>query len=955
MTPERNHLVKYRLLLRLFTIIVLAVLLTPFFLVRIVYAEGEKRLIYVVFDDSSSMSSDYRWYRAEYALEVFASMLDEEDEMKVYPLNSNRVLEIRGKDVNRVNAAHQWAMNHSGGNTPFNPVIRAANELIGAKGTYTERWLVILTDGVFTKGSKDIEDRISEWNGKGLKTIYLAIGKGANIIRSDPGNNFFSYTADNSNDILKNVRDIANRIFQRLILPNNHYKKNGTTYTLNIDVPTSSIIVFAQGENVSIGDLYTNGKKIQASEILNVVCQNKNSKYGDPDTSLKGAISVYKTNKLKPFGAADYSINVSGAHEVEFYYNPAVEVDCKLTQGTVVITKGSEIYEGSYFASGSFIDPLTNQEIHSDLLDEKSIKVEIVNNHNKPLTFGEKGGQVNLVEGTVTITAIAELRTTTLGPIKKDYKVVSQGNIIVPDQSNESGNQSTGLRSSIREDQLKNNEKIDFIVQIVDSKTGRPVNEERWKNTKLTIPEQYGIKWKWNMDGLTAPYVRLIPYAAGKYSDVPKGDLDIQCFTMNGNDPNTKTESIFPLTVEPYLPIRIERITAQINQKELKNHSVSFSLHIQDSYNNNAPVTGMLWNNVKNVEIADSQGVKWDCQRGPGEGEYTLTPASADGQLRSVGPGTLNFTVTGTYDDGDLTNWTTSEILTLEVIEYPPKQLEIEIDVPSEPYPQSRFHMKNNPPIIITARYQGQIIPNSVWNQADETNDVSITLIDAGQAIDFTITKGTKPGTWEACPLPYDNKGYQTSHGSIRFTVSIDIQVGDDLYIGAQEERLSVKPEFWWTTWEWVFDNLYWIIPALLFLFWLITYVFPKKKHLKTGAYVIRFTVEGTDDTMTRTIRKKRGSVLCPLKPLQARIHCECKDYNCTFPDFLIESAGLNRRGTSFRILTESLNGVDLSKYTIGGQTFRNLDELSKAIFQLAGFSIVSNDEDDKGTVLFIK
>ena len=942
-------------LLQVLAAILMTVLLTSFYPAHSANAEEEKRRIHVVFDDSGSMGEDYRWYRAVYALEVFASMLGEEDEMKVYPLDSGvKTLEINGKDENRVEKIHQWARKHTGGSTPFEPVISAANELISTKGIYAERWLVILTDGAFSN-KKGIENNISEWYSNGLKTIYLAIGRGARSIRSDTGKDFFSYSASSSNAILKNVRDIANRIFQRLILPSSHISQKGDIYTLNVDVPTSSIIVFAQGENVKIGDLYANGAKQQASEIVKVVSQSKNNNFGDPDASLKGAVSIYKTSKTRPFSATIYTIDVSGAREVEFYYDPAVEVDCKLTQGVTVISKGSEIYEGTYTVSGSFIDPLTNQEIHSDLLDEKTIKIYIVNNQENPLTFGEKGGKVNLKEGTATITATAELKTTTLGPVTKDYRISAQANKIVPDQSNESNAQSENFRFSIRQDQLKNNKSIEYIVQIVDSKTQQPVNEERWKNSNLEIPDQYGIKWKWNKDGLTAPYVRLIPSAAGKYSDVLIGDLDIICYTLSGNDPNTRTESIFPLTVEPYLPIQIEKITVQINQKEIKDHSVSFTLHIQDPYNNNSPAAGQLWNYIKDVTITDGRGIKWDCQRGPGEGEYTLTPAAADGQLRSVQPGMLEFTVTGIYDDGDMTNWTASETLTLEVIEYPPKQLEIEIEVPAESYPQSRYHMKKSPPVIVTARYQGQVIPNSVWNQADETRDISIVLTDPDQTIDFTISKGTKPGTWEIRPLPHNNKGYQTSEGSIRFTVSIDIQDGDDLYIGTQDERLAVKRELLWTVLEWTVDNLSWIIPTLLFLFWLVAYVFPKKKHLKTGAYGIRFSVEGSDDTTTRPIRKKRGSVLCPFKPQRAVILCECSDYNCTFPNFTIESAGLNRRGTSFRILTGALTGVNLSNYRIGGQTFKSLDELSNAIFQLAGFSIVSEQEEDKGTALFVK
>ena len=60
--------------------------------------EYSKKAIGIVFDNSSSMIRDdatrvpiKAWCRATYALEVFASMLNEDDELYVYPMNTMEV------------------------------------------------------------------------------------------------------------------------------------------------------------------------------------------------------------------------------------------------------------------------------------------------------------------------------------------------------------------------------------------------------------------------------------------------------------------------------------------------------------------------------------------------------------------------------------------------------------------------------------------------------------------------------------------------------------------------------------------------------------------------------------------------------------------------------------------------------------------------------------------------
>ena len=318
---EGLRLVRCCLMLALVFVILLALVLPgP------AKAAEKKRMIYVVFDDSGSMNVEFRWSRAKYALEVFTAMLDDQDMLKVFALNSGSTLEMGGNDKDRVQKIHQWGANQNGGSTPFGKVEVAAQELISKKSADKENidcWLIVLTDGEFDEvyQSSELENKFAGWNDEGIKTIYMGIGSGAKAIRGNPGKGAYAYKAEESTDILHQLKDIANRIFERLSLPASHIQKSGDTYTLNLDIPTKHIIVFAQGDNIRIGDLIVNGGAKIPTELLDVQ-YSENKRYGDADTTLKGVVAIYDSSPT-----ASMTIDVSNCTEVEFFYEPAVDAE----------------------------------------------------------------------------------------------------------------------------------------------------------------------------------------------------------------------------------------------------------------------------------------------------------------------------------------------------------------------------------------------------------------------------------------------------------------------------------------------------------------------------------------------------------------------------------------------------------------------------------------------------
>ena len=136
-------------------------------------------------------------------------------------------------------------------------------------------------------------------------------------------------------DVINKVTSIANQIFEHLVLPDSYIATSGNDTTLTFDIPIEQVVVFAQGDDVSIGDLSINGSKVSPSETQNVKYSDvtpENYQDAVVDDSLKGVVAIYNAGD-EPFAEGDYSISVKGAEVVEYYYTPGVIVNASLSYG----------------------------------------------------------------------------------------------------------------------------------------------------------------------------------------------------------------------------------------------------------------------------------------------------------------------------------------------------------------------------------------------------------------------------------------------------------------------------------------------------------------------------------------------------------------------------------------------------------------------------------------------
>ena len=253
-------------------ILLLAMQLTP--VASASSSTAPSRVINVVYDDSGSMITTGgqlvdTWCQAKYAMEVFAAMLGTNDTMNIYVMsdfdygrtNSNPKLVLSGSDGQSTNVSKIHNMVTAAGNTPFNSVRKAYSDL--SKATADEKWLVVLTDGEF-QGVDNIDAFLAQ-KAEDINIMFLGMGPNASEITESPHNGIFFEKAATSDQILSKITGICTRIFN-----SDRLDVNVSAKTVTFDVPMGELVVFAQGENVSINSIVSSSGKDLASSTLRV-------------------------------------------------------------------------------------------------------------------------------------------------------------------------------------------------------------------------------------------------------------------------------------------------------------------------------------------------------------------------------------------------------------------------------------------------------------------------------------------------------------------------------------------------------------------------------------------------------------------------------------------------------------------------------------------------------------
>lgn len=386
-----------------------------------------RRIINLVYDDSGSMYKSQgevqdRWCHAKYAMEVFAGMLGESDVLNVYYMSdfmhgtsAGPRLVLNGSDGAATNVAKIHAEKTHADGTPFNAVRKAYSDLKAVPNDGAEKWLVILTDGLFddfgnATTPESIENNVKEVDAffankdPSISVMFLGMGESAGGLTQNADRDLYFAKTTSSREILNEVTNICARIFKSNKIPVDVSAK-----TITFDIPMSELTIFAQGANVEINGIKTpDGTLIKSSRSpVEVKYSECDSQYGNaPVKDLLGSISTFKDD----FPSGTYSLDVTGAETIEIYYKPNVDVAAYLTDSDgKEVTDLANLEAGDYMLSFGFVKTGTNERLpESDLLGNIEYEAYVTNNGKRNDTPYTNGSKIALEEGSLEIDVTAK-------------------------------------------------------------------------------------------------------------------------------------------------------------------------------------------------------------------------------------------------------------------------------------------------------------------------------------------------------------------------------------------------------------------------------------------------------------------------------------------------------------------------------------------------------------------
>lgn len=620
-------------------------------------SESKGRIINVVYDDSGSMVTSGgenipRWSQAKYALEVFGAMLNENDVMNIYPMSKEGGLgfTLKGASSNRVKTIHD--MNGLYANTPFTTVKSAGQNLI-EDNNGKEKWLVIITDGAFDDGAtptEEVQSTIDSYNSQGIKVAYLAIGDNAVSLQSNAKQGFYAEKAEDGVDVINKVTSIANQIFEHLVLPDSYIATSGNDTTLTFDIPIEQVVVFAQGDDVSIGDLSINGSKVSPSETQNVKYSDvtpENYQDAVVDDSLKGVVAIYNAGD-EPFAEGDYSISVKGAEVVEYYYTPGVIVNASLSYGGSPVSEDAELYSGDYEVNMNFINPLTGETVTSKLLEDAEFSLTVTNN-GKEQTIESSSGSIQLTEGDVSLTAVAKLPGQVELSDQKDY-------VVLPEP----------IELSLSLDQEKYEVSANDITDksavctltVINSKTGEKLSSEEWNSTNITVESKSGIEWDVQKGANESTWL-LVPYSSdGSIASVGTGDLefivsaDYQIENQYAHGSNTIIFNVAEYESSPLI-LEIDSAPSNYTMDNLESESgIVVKAYVANDLGDKEVVSEELWQKL-DFKASSEQKIGTKVEKGTEVGTFVVYPQYYKGEPLSTDEGNIKMKFSADGQDGE--------------------------------------------------------------------------------------------------------------------------------------------------------------------------------------------------------------------------------------------------------------------------------------------------------------
>lgn len=396
-----------------------AFVLVSLFLCAGVFAEMTvpSKRIHIFLDDSDNMTEKFEFVQALYAMEIFASMLGEKDELHIYYANNltqqheGDCVSFYGKDgpeknVNKIHTTSFFCNNGS----YYENARTAQNELI--KHTeFDERWFIYLTNASSTSESiynstpvdveKELNDFITNANDEALSVYYFQIGYDSPMVKENKSIRLYSASRKDSADMPEAICEFSQKVFA-----NNEFEINDSELVLPIAM--DEVIVFAQGENVTFNGIksLSSSSGVVMERIPSIVNVDAN---GNPISGtekdvvgLDNLFGYIKTYKNVPKGT--YTLDVKDSQTLQIFYKPQVSIKVKLTDGSnsTEVKNGGTIAPGTYKIEYYITDGDGNalsQEAQA-LLGNVNFKDESVfTNNDDDMGFVASGDTITLEDG----------------------------------------------------------------------------------------------------------------------------------------------------------------------------------------------------------------------------------------------------------------------------------------------------------------------------------------------------------------------------------------------------------------------------------------------------------------------------------------------------------------------------------------------------------------------------
>ena len=492
------------------------------------------RILNVVYDDSGSMHNNgsHSWYQAKYSMEIFSAMMQEKDHMNIYYMSTytgitdeeeakavDPLISIDGREANKqqnVNTIHNEVTYT--GLTPYSSIVGGYANLKEETG-YTEKWLIVITDGDAFDNDEDSEDLdalFSDCGENGIRVVYLAIGQRA--IVPTPTRDVAVYqaessSADGESQILSRVTEICQSIFQR---PSYETIVNGE---LELTLPVSEIIVFAQGESVNVDPIEgATASRVSASiteDDIDKATLNPNAT-NIQIREMYGEIVTFLPQSGSYFLEGNYKIGID-AEEYIIYYRPCLEfaVDFRDEDGNEY--DGSPIVPGTYYVDCYLTYPEGHdkygEKVDTSGLDVTYSKVMIDENGTEHEITSDR---IQLGEGSYTLSFSADYLQYV--SVDRTFSVVVEALEYI-----------FTLPDSLQFDLTRMEADGRFDITLTNQ--GEPLTDEEWAAVDITVDAPDGIAFE-VIKGANGNATLQLRYPGGILQNTSVGDID---YTVNAS------------------------------------------------------------------------------------------------------------------------------------------------------------------------------------------------------------------------------------------------------------------------------------------------------------------------------------------------------------------------------------------------------------------------------------